>query len=258
MHMKIILSVYCLLISSISVAIGLDDLTPPSPQPAPAAPAEIQTPIQAPGSPMVGPAAPTVVAPPSAPTVPVPPSAPATADAPAEPAPVVRSAISQKLDDRMFFAVGFYRVNAKLTEGEWSSNGMADIQFAYDPRFFSPGKFSMVFDFRYSAIDTSARIDSRSYGGVIEGLGLGAQFGYQASNAWLPLFSVEPTLYRISLHSTDALDLDGQGKQTKSGLLLGVGLDYTGKEKVRVGPRILASVGTVKTAQYGVSGSFVF
>jgi len=249
-----LLFLVCGLSLPLGLAKGLDELKPdaeptttPSGDPAPA---------PAPAAGEGTPAAADVVAQPTAAPTPVPEAA---AAAVAVEKPVEPSATSKRLANRLALGVGLGVIKILAAkEGEWNSNGLADVQLTWRLLGEPGAKFGLATTFRYTPIETDTVIDDQSYRGVIDGYHLGTAMSFGAGKSFDILTSLEVGYLLVYLSSIDNFDVQEDSESNKLAFTLGLGGDWLAHEKIKFGPRLYYGIGEFQTCQFSVATSLVF
>ena len=257
----IIISTFLIGISSSLIAKGLDELSdeaaakdqkaPPSEKAMPATKEE--------------PAAPSNVAPPEGGTEAAPEAVP-TANPAAPPSaiplspekePLVRSATSKKLDQRLALGTSFGWAKVKPATGTWEGLGASDVTMSWRTSKKADGNLFVTA--RYAPYAGTWKLDNRYYNATAHGLFVGPQWRLSSVESAVAIKAgIELGYFLVYSSAQDGQEVDGAAKAGKANFGAHSEFEWTFLEKVHAGPFLRVNSGGFNIAQFGGAVSFVF
>lgn len=237
------------MMSSVGMAKGLDEITAESPAPEPETVSE-GTPAKA--------DTPAAEAPKAE-------EKPATeekaAEKPAEtpPAPPPRSALSEKLNNKLALVAGASIGSFSSSKGDWASGGGGDMQLTWLRADSFLGKpWPLHLTFRYSPYDVTTEVDQQAYKGTVQGYNFGVMTYVPWKDKVNWVAQAELGYIYSNLSSTDLFTEKSSAETKGMEITLTGGADWTMLEKLRVGPRLGIGMGAFSMVRLGASAAFVF
>lgn len=242
--------------TSTSFAAGIDALAPSATKPAPKA-------TPKPEGESTDQASSEIEQPDTIPPVALPPGAPGAPGAPEtqnpEQPPVIRSALSKKLDGRLSLGTSVGWGIVKPSKGTWIGIGAADLSFQYRNSAKPDGK--LYFTGRYAPFAGVWTVDRRDYDTTLHGLYGGAEFHLPGT----PLPSttlkagVELGYMIVYAKPQDHAEASSAVKGGKVNLAAGGGMDWSILDnKIKVGPFARLHLIGFTIFNVGASARFVF
>jgi hypothetical protein len=232
---------------------GMDELTPAVGQ-APEGQPDAENPTPAETPPAAEPATPA----PATPTPPALPTAPAAAVEPALPeVKVERSAISKKIENRLFASIGLGFGTFDASKGDWTAEADSDLGVGWRLKP-EPQKWNYYVTGRFSPLSVVVKSGNESYRGVAAGYHLGVLGEFSYRENLRPIAGAELGYWTTSLH---ALDYFAESTSLESGgmtITAMGGIDWILLQKIRVGPRLLLGMGRFKYMRMSTTATFVF
>lgn len=184
---------------------------------------------------------------------------PADGAAAASTEPMVQSAASKAIAQKLWIATSFGWVKVSRSEGDWNGSGMTDVAIGYK---LMPIGTNMSIDgtYRYAPVAISGEIDDRSYRGVWETHYFGGRFKYNVSQSLTALGTAEAGYVLVYLRPTDNLEQEAKYEENGFSMVVGGGADWHLLENgaFSAGPRLNLGFGSVTTIQVAGAATFLF
>lgn len=172
-------------------------------------------------------------------------------------APMVQSATSKALQDKLSLTTSFGWVKASKGKGEWKGSGMSDLTVGYKFAAVSP-TMSLDGTYRYAPVAVSGVEDDVSYRGVWETHFFGARLHYAMGSTTV----VGSGEVGYTMVHTKPVDGQEQVKKAEAGggqVALGGGADFHVIDKnMTAGPRLILGFGSFTTIQVAGAVGFLF
>ncbi len=172
--------------------------------------------------------------------------------------PMVKSASSKAISDKLFMGTSFGWVKAAKSGGTWQGSGMSDLTIGYKVANLS-SVMSLAATYRYAPVAVSGTEDDQSYRGVWESHFFGGKLNYSLGSTLSAVGSAELGYVQVHVKPTDGLVETAKASKGGGQLALGGGADWQMIDKAcTVGPRLYLGVGSFTTVQIAGAIGFMF
>lgn len=182
----------------------------------------------------------------------------------AETKAVEPSATSRKLADKLALSTGLYFNRLEGSKGTWAAGGgRSEVALHYlvakEP--FKSGflkHVDILASLRYAPVDVTVKAKKQSYRGVVEGFHFGGLLTRLFNESFRSIGGVELSYFATHLRSIDGLKEDPSVAKNGAGVTLVGGCDWIFGNKLTLGPRVDASLGSYSGFSFGGAAGFVF
>jgi len=181
----------------------------------------------------------------------------AKADKEAE--PLVQSATSKKIADKLLLQTSVNWAHVSASKGDWQAGAATEVTVGYR----LPNKYrgiSMWGLLRYTPMDFTAVIGLQSYRGVSESYLVGALAQMPIKEGLSGFASIEVGYMQVGMYESDHAATTEKNEFDRYGgqYAITTGLKWAVMEKIELGPRLAASFGTLQVTEVGGLVQFVF
>ena len=175
-----------------------------------------------------------------------------------EPVSSERSALSLKLEDRLFLATSMNYATVSGGTGAWSSFGNGDLTAGWRVKDGLPRNGRLFATARFAPFDVVVAADQHSYRGVVEGWYFGALGLFAMSDKMSVSGGGELGYMVVHMDSADHLPIDNSIEKAGVSINLSGGVDWKMMDKFLIGPKLGLGFGAFKTLQVGAKATFFF